>query len=161
MRWSWGVVSTLWLVACGADPEARQAADEAARAAAQADTMQMAHAAFDAVVFDTIKWDGDSLAVSRGDVVWNFSCRKCHGPTALGDGGFVLRGDTLHPPSFREPDWRFTRDLDGLRAYIFAGNEKGMPHWGLVGLTSRDIDAVAKYIQKHLLPQPVMTPAKR
>jgi mono/diheme cytochrome c family protein len=156
MRWSWSLVAALWLVACGTDQEARQAAREAARAAAQADTMQMAQAAFDPALFDSVTWDGDSLAVARGDVVWNFSCRKCHGPSALGDGGFVLRGDTLHPPSFREPDWRFATDLEGLRAYIFAGNEKGMPHWGLVGLTPRDIDAVAKYIQMHLLPQPVM-----
>jgi len=135
--------------ACGGDSVDRNAAaDEARRAAA--DTVRMAQEAYDPAVFDTIHWAADSLALKRGAVVWSFSCSKCHGATGLGDGGFVAQGDTLRPPSFLRSDWRFDSDLDGLRRYIFAGNEKGMPHWGLVGLKPSDIDAVARYIDDFL-----------
>lgn len=137
----------LLVVAACADSEERAAQAEEARRAAAADTVRLAAAAYDEAGFDAIEWDADSVALSRGSVVWSFSCTKCHGLTGLGDGGFVLRGDTLRPPSFLAADWRFADDLDGLRRYIFAGNVEGMPHWGIVGLKPIDIDAVGRYIQ--------------
>lgn len=57
-----------------------------------------------------------------------------------------MNGDTLHPPSFLEPDWRFADDEAGLRRRIFVGNARGMPHWGLQGVQPGDIVAVEKYI---------------
>lgn len=127
----------------------------------QADSVALAAEVFDAAVFDTLTWDSDTSAVSRGRVVWAFSCRKCHGTDGLGDAGFVFKGDTLTPPSFAEPDWRFASDAAGLRLQVFTGNTQGMPHWGLACATSsgdirdpclpmRDIDAVTTYILEEL-----------
>lgn len=140
----------LLAAACGGGKEDQPADRDAARRAAAADTVQMANEAYDAMGFETIEWPADSVAITRGSIVWASSCMKCHGITGLGDGGWVMRGDTLHPPSFLEADWRFRDDLDGLRRYIFAGNEEGMPHWGLVGLQPRDVDAVARFILQDL-----------
>jgi mono/diheme cytochrome c family protein len=110
------------------------------------DSLTIAQEAFDAAAFDTITWETDTEAEERGAVVYQYSCRKCHGERGLGDAEFVRQGDTLRPPSFREPDWGFASDLDGLREQVFVGNAEGMPHWGLVGLKPKDVDAVAKYI---------------
>lgn len=121
-----------------------------AEARATVDSVALARQAFDTAAFDTITWAADSAATNRGQIVFMYSCRKCHGEGGRGDGGFVMNGDTLRPPSFLAPDWRFANDRAALRAYIFAGNEKGMPHWGLVGLKAKDIDAVARYIQEVL-----------
>lgn len=110
------------------------------------DSLAIAQEAFDAAAFDTITWESDTEAEERGAVVYQYSCRKCHGERGLGDAGFVRQGDTLRPPSFREPDWAFASDLNGLRQQVFVGNAEGMPHWGLVGLKAKDVDAVAQYI---------------
>lgn len=156
MTWrSTGSILALVLVlgACGDSTEeqaALQAEQEAMMAQAQADTMAMAVAAFDPAGFDTISWDNQQAAMERGATVFRFSCQKCHGVNGAGDGGFVQAGDTLRPPSFREGDWRFAEDLDGLREQIFVGAAEGMPHWGLEGLKYRDVDAVARYIQSDL-----------
>lgn len=113
----------------------------------QADSTAMAMERYDAAVFDTMTWNGDTAAVNRGRTVYAFSCRKCHGATGTGDAGFVLHGDTLKPPSFLAPDWKYANDLAGLRQAIFAGNAEGMPHWGIVeGNNPRNVDAVAHYI---------------
>jgi mono/diheme cytochrome c family protein len=140
----------LLLAAACADPAERAAEAEAMRQAAAADTVRLAAEAYDAAGFDAIEWEADSVALSRGSVVWAISCSKCHGPTGVGDGGFVMRGDTLRPPSFQADDWRFASDLDGLRRYVFAGNAEGMPHWGIAGLKPTDIDAVSRYIREKL-----------
>lgn len=116
----------------------------------RADTVAMAMAAFDPAAFDTITWDAPDDAVNRGSLVFRISCSKCHGEQGAGDGGFVMQGDTLRPPSFLAAGWRFAEDPMGLRQQIYTGNVAGMPYWGLVGLKYRDIDAVARYIQRFL-----------
>jgi len=147
MRGAGAVVTVLGLglAACGGGQQQEAAVDSV-----QEDSVALAMEQFDASVFDTLTWETDTSAVNRGRVVYAFSCRKCHGTTGLGDGGFVLRGDTLRPPSLLEPDWKFANDLPGFRLQVFTGNAEGMPHWGLVGLKMRDIDAVTRYILEEL-----------
>jgi len=147
-RVAMAVCFALWATACGGE------AGEAPPPEAAVDSVALAMEAYDASVFDTLMWNGDSLALQRGATVWSFSCQKCHGALGRGDGGFVSQGDTLRPPSFREPDWRYGSDLPGLRQHIFTGEGHGMPEWGLAGLPYRDIDAVARYIQNVLRPAP-------
>jgi mono/diheme cytochrome c family protein len=117
---------------------------------AQEDSVMMAAEMYDETAFDSISWDSFADAQERGRVVFQFSCRKCHGDAGLGDGGFVRNGDTLQPPNFVVEDWRFAEDRVGLRKQVFTGTAKGMPHWGFYGLKYRDIDAVATYIQEVL-----------
>ena len=125
-------------------------ADEPNSMAAALDTLRTAQAAYDPAAFDTIEWESPQAAAERGAVVFRFSCEKCHGSQGYGDGGFVIDGDTVRPPSFREPDWRFADDHEGLREQIFVGTAAGMPHWGLEGLKPRDIDAVAIHLRETL-----------
>ena len=135
--------SVLLTAACEADPE------PTAQGPTRADTVALAMAAFDPSAFDTIAWESDDVALDRGRLVFRISCSKCHGEGA-GDGGFVMNGDTLRPPSFLDEGWRFADDGSGLRRQIFTGNVAGMPYWGLVGLKYRDIDAVARHIRETL-----------
>ena len=120
-------------------------ADESAADTASASMVQ-AQEAYDPAAFDTITWETPEAALERGEVVYRFSCLRCHGERGLGDAGFVRGGDTLRPPSFREPTWRFAGDKQGIREQVFVGTLEGMPHWGLAGLGPKDIDAVATYI---------------
>lgn len=138
------IAATAVLVGC----RSQQASEQAAQAAAPspADTVQEAIREYDPALFDTVKWASDSLALARGADVFKWACSTCHGPEGRGNGGYVLNGDTLHPPSFLEPDWRFARDSMGLRRRIFIGNGRGMPHWGLRHMEPRDIVAVQRYI---------------
>jgi mono/diheme cytochrome c family protein len=137
------------LVVGGCSPE-EAAPDPEAAAQAQADSVMMASEMFDDAAFDTIAWDSFEGAQERGEVVFRFSCRKCHGETGLGDGGYVSKGEVLTPPSFLAEDWQFAEDRAGLRKKVFTGTATGMPHWGFYGLTHRDIDAVATHIQEVL-----------
>ncbi len=124
-------------------------ADTVAHTPAQ-DTVAVAMAQYGEAMFDTVKFASDAEALSRGADVYAWACASCHGPKGKGDGRFVLNGDTLHPPSFLEPDWRFAKDEPGLRKRIFVGNTRGMPHWGLRQMQPRDIVAVQKYIVQKL-----------
>ena len=145
-----GLSLLILLAACGPSAEeeaARIAAEE--QAAAQAE-MDAAQAAYDPAAFDTISWESSQEAIERGATVFRFSCQKCHGPNGAGDGGFVMGGDTLRPPTFLADEWRFAEDRDGLREQVFVGALEGMPHWGMEGLKYRDVDAVAIYIQQDL-----------
>ena len=72
--------------------------------------MAEAVAAFDASAFDTVTWETPEKRMERGQQVYTFSCLKCHGGDGLGDAGFVMGGDTLSPPSFREPTWAYGRE---------------------------------------------------
>lgn len=134
------------LVACG-DGQTQEQAE------ARPDSVALALEQFDTSVFDSITWNTDTARINRGAVVWTFSCRKCHGEVGHGDAGFVIAGDTLVPPDFAEPGWRLATDRLELMKYIYAGNQEGMPHWGIQGLKPRDIDAVSTYIQELLVPQ--------
>lgn len=108
-----------------------------------------------AATFDTVVWTDSAAARARGKDVYAWVCARCHGVAGRGDGGEVLAGDTLHPPSFQDPNWRFANDARGLWNRIHLGNNRGMPHWGEQGLQPRDIVAVASYILHDLrVPQP-------
>jgi mono/diheme cytochrome c family protein len=147
-------VVPLLLAACGGGGQGGEAA--------RPDSVGIALEQYSPTLFDTISWTADSAAANRGSVVWTFSCRKCHGETGHGDGHFVVEvkdtasdamvPDTITPPDFTTPGWRFAADKEGLIKYIYSGNDKQMPHWGIQGLKPRDIDAVANYIQKVLAP---------
>jgi mono/diheme cytochrome c family protein len=115
-----------------------------------ADSVAFAQSQITVEMFDTIQWPSDSVALARGALVWSTSCQKCHGVDGSGDGGFVQGGETLRPPDFRLDTWQLGHDRDGLRRQIFTGTAEGMPHWGLVGLKPRDVDAVSLYIQRTL-----------
>jgi mono/diheme cytochrome c family protein len=120
----------------------------AEEAQAGPDSTALAREAFDPTMFDTVAWESQDKALERGQVVYRFSCLKCHGDRGLGDAGFVRGGDTLRPPSFREPTWQYAGDKEGIREQVFVGTAETMPHWGLVGLGPRDVDAVAIYIME-------------
>lgn len=133
------------LTAC-TSAEEREAALAAEAAAAAADSVEFARAQYDASAFDTVTWESHDDAIVRGSVVFSYSCAKCHGQHAEGDGGFVTRGDTLRPPDLTALDWRFLDDPDGLREFIYTGTDHGMPNWGLEGLKYKDVDAVATFL---------------
>lgn len=141
-RWIPSLATLTVVAACSGE----RPAAEVPAGPTREDSVQMAMTAFDPAAFDTISWESDQAASERGSLVFRISCSKCHGEGGAGDGGFVLQGDTLRPPSFLTPDWRFADDPIGLRRQIFSGNVAGMPYWGLVGLKYRDIDAVARYV---------------
>lgn len=140
------LVALAWVGACNRGQPDSQV-DESAAAA---DSVKMAENAFDSTVFDTLTWKTTQEAHDRGGLVYRTSCQLCHGDSGRGNGNFVFHGDTLRPPSFLTADWRYANDPIGLRKKIFAGNDKGMPHWGIVGLGYRDIDAVSRYINEVL-----------
>lgn len=139
------IAAFAWLGACGGEAPAPPPAEEPPTVT-RADSAKMVEAAFDSTVFDTLQWQSEDAAIERGGLVYRISCSTCHGERGLGDRGFVFQGDTLRPPSFVEAGWAYANDLPGLRRRIFTGSVVGMPYWGLVGMTYKDVDAVARYI---------------
>ena len=137
--------ATLALIGCS-NAEEEAAAREAAAAQAAADSVEFAREQFDPMAFDTVTWESRDEAIVRGSVVFSYSCARCHGRYAEGNGGFVTRGDTLKPPDITVSDWRFLDDPDGLREFIYTGSDHGMPNWGLEGLKYKDVDAVATFL---------------
>lgn len=134
----------LFLTACGGDalPEASDL-DAAGAGAAVA-----AVPSPDPALFDSIAWPDTRAALDRGATVYAYSCARCHGDSGRGDGKYRLQGRLLQPPSFLAEDWRFGNDLPGLRQAVHLGTDQGMPHWGDMGLTPRDTDAVARYVMR-------------
>ncbi len=120
---------------------------------AGADSVTMAAKAFDSTVFDTMTWKTRGERLDRGALVFRVSCSPCHGTQGRGDGGMVVGGDTLKPPSLLTADWQYANDPMGLRKRISTGTAHRMPHWSLVGLQVRDVDAVAAYITDSLRVQ--------
>jgi len=130
-------------------------------AVSRPDSVAMALEQYSPALFDTITWATDTAQTNRGAVVWTFSCKKCHGETGSGDGRMVLEvmdsatgtmvPDTIKPLNFHTPGWRFATDREGLVKYIYSGNDRRMPHWGIEGLKPRDVAAVATYIQTMLV----------
>jgi mono/diheme cytochrome c family protein len=149
-RVPFAVVLPLLLAACSSG-EPEQAA------VAEQDSVAMALEQYSPALFDTITWATDTAQTNRGAVVWQFSCRKCHGDVGRGDARMVVEGDTLVTPDFHAPGWRFATDREGLLKYIYSGNDRRMPHWGMEGLKPRDVAAVATYIQT-MLVDPTATP---
>lgn len=146
------VVAALALVGAVAcqrgDSEAEM---QAARAQAQADSVQMAEDAYDATVFDTITWESPQARLERGAVVYRSSCAKCHGPNGGGNGEDALRLQ-IAVPSFLDPAWQYAGDVAAIRHATFVGHVGWMPEWGLIGLKYKDLDAVAGYIAETLAP---------
>jgi mono/diheme cytochrome c family protein len=137
------------LVACGGGTQ-----DQTEVARPDSVAMAMALEQYSPALFDSITWAADTAETNRGAVTWIFSCKKCHGETGHGDARLVVEGDTIVPPDFSVAGWRFATDREGLLKYIYTGNEKRMPHWGIEGLKPRDMAAVATYIQTMLIPAP-------
>lgn len=139
------LVLPLALAACGGGKQEQ--------AAAPADSTALAMEQYNPAAFDTITWTADSAQTNRGEIVWNFSCKKCHGQLGHGDGEGLKElaemGDTIKPPNFATT-WRFGSDRGALMKAIYAGSNEGMPHWGIAGLKPRDIDAAAAFVMKNL-----------
>lgn len=129
---------------CGSDNQSRLGSGAA--------SIDIAQPPFDAAVFDTITWNSNEQFLAHGQAVYEANCKKCHGPTGAGEGGYIYGGQTLQPPSWLVADWRFADDPIGLRRYIYSGSVGGMPYWGLAGADYRDVDAVANYIVEVLRP---------
>ncbi|HUG41515.1 MAG TPA: c-type cytochrome [Longimicrobiales bacterium] len=116
----------------------------------EADIVAEAGAVYDPAAYDTVAWTSDEEAIARGSDIFKWACADCHGPEGRGDGGRVIDGDTLHPPSFLAADWEYADDPDALHRKVFIGNTLGMPHWGLRQMRPRDIVAVERYIRQEL-----------
>ncbi|MDP2957647.1 MAG: c-type cytochrome [Longimicrobiales bacterium] len=144
------IIALAWLGACGGEPPAPPPVVE--EPPTRADSAAMVLAAYDSTVFDTLQWATPQAALERGALVFRISCSACHGDGGRGNRAFVFQGDTLRPPSFLAADWALGKDPAGLRKKIFTGDVLGMPYWGLVGLTYKDVDAVAHYITDFVIP---------
>ncbi len=135
--------------ACGPSAEEQAAQQAEELRLARADSVAQAEAIYDAAAFDTIQWVSPDSALVRGQVVWRFSCQKCHAADGGGGGELALQHE-LAMPNLRAADWRLAGDIPAIRRSVFVGHESEMPNWGLHGISSRDIDAVAKYIDSWL-----------
>lgn len=103
-------------------------------------------------LFDTVAWDDDDVRAHQGNEVFATRCRVCHGP--LGAGGTdYARSQNLIVPSLVEPGWPLAASIDSLRHRIYTGHEGGMPTWGVVGISPREIDAAAFYVLELLRPE--------
>jgi len=150
------VFGALFVLGCenAEDKAAREQAEhEAALQIARADSVAQAAAAWDPAAFDSIAWDDDTARLERGQMVWSFSCAKCHGAGGAGDGE-VAREHELTVPTLLDPDWALAGNIGEIRHTIFVGHVSAMPNWGLVGLKSRDLDAVSYFIHAGLRAGP-------
>lgn len=113
----------------------------------------LAEERYDPATFDTVVWASQEAAIDRGRNIYTWACADCHGPEGRGDGGRVIDGDTIRPPSFQREDWPYAEDPDELHHKVFVGNDLGMPHWGLRLMRPRDIVALEKYIRLDLVEE--------
>jgi mono/diheme cytochrome c family protein len=117
----------------------------------EADEVELAERRYDPATFDTVVWASQEAAVERGREIYAWVCADCHGPEGRGDGGRVVDGDTIRPPSFQREGWAYAADPEALHRQVFIGNSLGMPHWGLRLMRPRDIVALEKYIRLELV----------
>jgi mono/diheme cytochrome c family protein len=146
MRWivvSAGIAALLGLAGCEAEPEESRPT--------QAQEVSLAEVEYDPAAFDTVVWETESAAIERGRNIFKWACADCHGEEGRGDGGRVIDGDTIRPPSFQREDWSYADDPDALHEKVFVGNTLGMPHWGLRQMRPRDVVAVERYIRFELI----------
>lgn len=143
MRWLAFSAGLALLLATGCDTA------EAPRS--EADEVDTATREYDPAAYDTVQWPSDSAAIARGADIFKWACAECHGEDGRGEGGRVIEGDTIRPPSFHQEDWPYADDPDALHRKVFVGNELGMPHWGLRQMQPRDIVAVERYIRLELI----------
>ncbi len=148
MRWigiAAGIVAVVTATACETREEAPPPSEEEVTADASE--------AYDPAAYDSVTWASDSAAVARGRDIFKWACAECHGEAGRGDGGRVIDGDTIRPPSFHVQDWPFADDPDALHRKVFVGNSLGMPHWGLRQMRPRDIVAVERFIRLELIQE--------
>ena len=146
------VFGALFVLGCenGEDRAAREQAEhDAALQVARADSTAQASAAWDPAAFDSIAWDEDAARLERGQVVWSFSCARCHGASGRGDGE-VAAEHNLTMPTLLDPGWALAGNIEEIRHTTFVGHTSEMPNWGLVGLKARDLDAVAYFVDAGL-----------
>lgn len=146
MRWitlSAGLAAVVGLAACEAEPEQTRLSE--------AEQVAAATTQFDPAAFDTVSWESDEAAIERGRDIFKWACAECHGETGRGDGGRVIDGDTIHPPSFHQDNWPYADDPVLLQEKVFVGNTLGMPHWGLRQMRPRDVVAVDKFIRLEMI----------
>ena len=85
------VVALAWLGACNRQtPAQKEQAHLDSLRAAQADSVQLASAAFDSTVFDTIVWKKKGDDLDRGSLVYNVSCARCHAANGAGVQNIVF-----------------------------------------------------------------------
>jgi len=140
------LVLLLAFAACGeAEEEVPQVPREEALRAARADSVAQASEMFEAAVFDTLTWESDNARWERGGVVWAFTCQRCHGSHGGGKGPDAVSFD-IGVPDMTGVDWRYAGDIAAIREKVFVGHESEMPSMGLIGLSYKDVDASAHYI---------------
>ncbi len=144
MRWMFaGFALALAVTACDTGEEASRPTD--------AEETVVADEQYNAAAYDTVRWESESAAIDRGRDIFLWACADCHGEEGRGDGGRVIDGDTIRPPSFHQDNWSYADDPDALHRKVFVGNNLGMPHWGLRQMQPRDIVAVERYIRFELI----------
>jgi len=139
------------VVAIGGCDEIDQRWGEVAQEAAQRKEVARAEAQYDSAAFDTVSWYSESARRLRGQGVYLHSCRKCHGPNG-GGGGEMAREHDMDVPPIGGDDWLYHGNIPEIRRRVYVGHGPTMPSWGLAGLSARDVDAVAYYIEGHLRP---------
>lgn len=107
-----------------------------------------------AATFDSIQWQNEDARAISGNVVYSAKCRNCHGPLGSGQTEYAAQRE-LDVPSLVEPEWPLADSLDAVRRRIFIGHARGMPTWGVAGITPREIDGVAFYVLEVLRPDVV------
>lgn len=145
MRWIAFSAGLAVVLATGCEPQ------EDAPVMSQEQETQVAAEEYDPAAYDTVSWASDSAAVARGRDIFKWACAECHGEEGRGDGGRVIDGDTIRPPSFHQEGWEYANDPDDLHRKVFVGNTLGMPHWGLRQMRPRDIVAVERFIRLELI----------
>lgn len=146
MRWiPAGLTMMLIVTACKLEREETGTIDPEAAAVAEADRPNSPAG------YDTVSWESEQAAIDRGRDIFAWTCADCHGEEGRGDGGRVINGDTIRPPSFHLEEWPYADDPAALRRKVFMGNDLGMPHWGLRQMRPRDVVAVERYIRHELI----------